>query len=171
MTDGADWDQKGFRETERAFAEAAKRATDLRPPLKKTVATLNAMKAKSFRTGTTPEGFPWAALTESTVLSKIDQGFTQFADSPLRRSGGRGLEGQSVVRMVKDGIQFVIPALVSYGVFHLFGTRRMPTRPFFPLVGSVQNPAILQTPKVRKVMNAMRTRIAKYVAGDPVGID
>ena len=84
----------------------------------------------------------------------------KVTDATLRKPGRSGLLldrknlWQSILAKAPetDGVEVVTNA--EYGIYHQFGTRKMPARPFFPVVGDSL------TPKAeRAVVSAMEGQI------------
>jgi phage gpG-like protein len=101
------------------------RISDPLPVLRAAGAALASASTRSFR----EPAFrvePWAPLKPATLKAKRGRGGILIRDAVLFRS---------ILAAEPAGDEIEVGTDRAYGLFHQFGTRRMPARPFIPISG------------------------------------
>lgn len=105
------------------------RMQNLEPVLKGRAEALDAVIQEGFRTGTSPLGGPWKALSEGTIQNR-----RQGSGKPLVDTGQ--LKGHTNARATKKSVIFgVSGAPATYAGTHQFGRpqSKIPARRFLPM--------------------------------------
>ena len=128
------------RAIQSALTEAASRIVDLTPVMQ-SIGEYFLLRTRSrFDTETAPGGARWAVLAEATVRAKQRRIDSAGYKNGRSRARSRSPSATAILKdtyLLRDTINYqASPAFVRvgtpqrYGVFHQYGTRRMPARPF-----------------------------------------
>ncbi len=111
------------------------RISDPLPVLRAAGAALASASTRSFR----EPAFrvePWAPLKPATLKAKRGRGGILMGDPPVLF--------RSILAAEPAGDEIEVGTDRAYGLFHQFGTRRIPARPFIPISGDILAPAAAQ---------------------------
>lgn len=144
----------------KALDEVRRRLANLEPGLRVPAEIIKREIDQAFLGSRAPDGVAWAPLAPATLARKRAQG---FSIKPLIRRGARGLRGQIVSRATQRGIRVGIGPLTPYGVFHQYGTVRIPARPFLPVRGTPSAPVLMTAGPMARALTEIRKAIVKYL--------
>lgn len=150
----------GVRALEARLALISSRLKNPNAVLEELATEINNLVQDSFSKESSPAGSRWAPLTAGTIAAKrragtLERGMLQSSGKMKKRS-----------KMAITGKGKVEVQTVSYGVFHLFGTSKMPSRPFMPLIqrsdGQIQ---LMRQGRMGEFWRKFKSKLAAYVVG------
>jgi phage gpG-like protein len=132
-----------------ALLDKLARITDPLPVLRAAGAALAAASTRTFREPDFRPA-PWAPLKPETLKRKKGRGGILIDNALLWRS---------ILAAEPSGNEVEVGTDRTYALFHQFGTRRMPARPFIPVQGDTLAPRAAES-----VAEAMGAAIAALLA-------
>ena len=148
-------EMSGMDDVIRRLEAMRSRMGNLMPVLEVALADTTALIDDSFEHGADPAGSPWAVLAPSTERKRRGTApYKKLVDTGmLRRSVHGRADARSMIFGVHEGI----------GIFHQYGTTRMPQRRFLPIVGSVGSTQLDRQGAAGIHWSAVRAMIVQYI--------